>query len=502
MSKVRNFAELAPNVGFSEFDFYDLYRSTFEKSELGRVKKLLPLHAMAENFGLVSKSMRPKLGRKSYFTPEGKVALMFLKMYTGMSCPKLMEQLNGNIHYQMFCDVIIDPTRPLTNYKLLDDIMLELAGKLKIQQLQDILAEQWKPYMQNLDTMYTDATCYESEMRYPTDPKLLWEGIEKSYETMCELSKRLRIHRPRTKFIDVQKANLAFRKQRKHSKSQTRKMTRRLLELLGKILKEIRKTERAYENAQSLLTAREKSDLEIITKMYRQQKNHFQSKDCRDSIPNRIVSISKPYVRPIVRGKEVKSVEFGAKVNNILVDGISFIEKLSFNAFNEGTRLIHCLKMHKRLFRVEAKKSGRGSRLCRNQQQGLLQGERDTDIVREARKAVQLGKERERPCQTGTCQSEGDSDGGLVRHTEKALRPEADQGPDEADGNPVHLLRHPHGKRGAAGGQDRAESTTGGCLKQKYAHRKVLSRGNYASAIENGQIVRPKRPERDMKTEI
>ena len=77
----------------------------------------------------------------------GEVALMFLKMYTGMSCPKLMEQLNGNIHYQMFCDVIIDPTRPLTNYKLLDDIMLELAGKLKIQQLQDILAEQWKPYM-------------------------------------------------------------------------------------------------------------------------------------------------------------------------------------------------------------------------------------------------------------------------------------------------------------------------------------------------------------------
>ena len=138
---------------------------------------------MAENFGLVSKSLRPKLGRRSYFTPEGKVALMFLKMYTGLSCPKL-----------------------------------------KIQQLQDILAEQWKPYMQNLDMMYTDATCYESEMRYLTDPKLLWEGIEKSYETMCELSKRLGIHRPRTKFIDVQKANLAFRKQRKHSKSQTRKM--------------------------------------------------------------------------------------------------------------------------------------------------------------------------------------------------------------------------------------------------------------------------------------
>jgi hypothetical protein len=59
-----------------------------------------------------------------------------------------------------------------------------------------------------------------------------------------------------------------------------------------------------------------------------------------------------------VRGKEVKSVEFGAKCNNIMVDGISFIEKLSFNAFNEGTRLEHCIKMHERLFGVDVKKVG------------------------------------------------------------------------------------------------------------------------------------------------
>ena len=127
MLKVRNFSEIAPNIAFPEFNFYELYYSTFEKSELGRIKKLLPLREMAENFGLVRKSMRPKLGRRSFFIPEGKVALMFLKMYTGLSCPKLLEQLNGNIHYQIFCDVIIDPTRPLTSYKLLVDIILELA---------------------------------------------------------------------------------------------------------------------------------------------------------------------------------------------------------------------------------------------------------------------------------------------------------------------------------------------------------------------------------------
>ena len=97
MAKVRNLAEIASNIGFTEFDFYDLYRSTFEKSELGRIKKLLPLRKMAENFGLVRISLRPKSGRRSYFTLEGKVAMMFLKMSIGLSCPKLMEQLNGNI---------------------------------------------------------------------------------------------------------------------------------------------------------------------------------------------------------------------------------------------------------------------------------------------------------------------------------------------------------------------------------------------------------------------
>ena len=55
MSKVRNFSEIASNVAFPEFNFYELYYSTFEKSELGRIKKLLPLREMAEDFGVKEK---------------------------------------------------------------------------------------------------------------------------------------------------------------------------------------------------------------------------------------------------------------------------------------------------------------------------------------------------------------------------------------------------------------------------------------------------------------
>ena len=66
------------------------------------------------------------------------------------------------------------------------------------------------------------------------------------------------------------------------------------------------------------------------------------------------------------------------------------------------------------------------------------------------------------------------------------------QGPDEADGNPVHLLLHTHGKHSSAGVQDRAESTAGTCLKRKHSHRNELLQGNYASLIENRQNIRPK----------
>lgn len=48
MAKIRNFAEIAPNLPFTEYDFYEEYRGAFEKTELGRMKKILPLHELAK----------------------------------------------------------------------------------------------------------------------------------------------------------------------------------------------------------------------------------------------------------------------------------------------------------------------------------------------------------------------------------------------------------------------------------------------------------------------
>jgi len=91
------------------------------------MKKLLPLHEMTESLGLVSKSVMPKSGRKSYFNPEVKVAPMFLKMKTRMSQSGItldwkerLEALKFLLEGRDVCDVKTDLTRGIVTDDTLD----------------------------------------------------------------------------------------------------------------------------------------------------------------------------------------------------------------------------------------------------------------------------------------------------------------------------------------------------------------------------------------------
>ncbi len=161
MVKIQKISEIEPRLGFTEFDMLKKYRQSFPTSELGRLHALFPFSELARQMHLKSSA----LGRKSYFSPEGKIALMVLKSYTNFSDSQLIEPLNGNIHYQLFCGVQIDPLHPLTNPKIVSAIRQELADRLDIEFLQAILADHWKPYLENLHVCMTDATYYESRLQ-------------------------------------------------------------------------------------------------------------------------------------------------------------------------------------------------------------------------------------------------------------------------------------------------------------------------------------------------
>ena len=342
MRKIRRIYETTQEINFiSPQKEFLLYWNSFQQSELGHIYQAIPWHGLARKL----KIRDYRKGPDRIFSPQGMLALMFLKSYVGCSDRKLISHLNGNIDFQMFCGIFLGPDR-ISNYKIVSEIRCRLARHLDIKSLQEALAESWKPYLSDTNVMLEDATCYETSMRYPTDVKLLWECTEWSYAQLKLICKYLKIRMPRNKYEDQwNKYNNYSHKRRKTHKA-TGKRTRSLLYLLGKLVTQLSDVEDRY---QSRLNMPKKyySRLKVVRKVLTQQQEIFQS---RMSVPDRIVSISKSYIRPIVRGKEVKAVEFGAKVNMIQFDGINFIEYLSFNAFNEGTRLIQSIRYGRSLF--------------------------------------------------------------------------------------------------------------------------------------------------------
>ena len=86
------------------------------------------------------------------------------------------------------------------------------------------------------------------------------------------------------------------------------------------------------------LTIRQTERLNTIRAIYEQKKYMFDNRTHR--VSDRIVSVSQPFVRPIVRGKAGKPVEFGAKLDISVVDGWTRLECYSFAAYNEAGNLI------------------------------------------------------------------------------------------------------------------------------------------------------------------
>ena len=167
---------------------------------------------------------------------------------------------------------------------------------------------------------------------------------------MPALQGSLGIRRPRNKYRNVAESYLSYCKKRKRRASRTRMLKRRMIKLLEKLLSQRDGIHSEY-GALLRYTQDYQKRLSIIRKVLVQEKEMFEGRKVSD----RIVNIDRHYVRPIVRGKETKSVEFGAKVNNIQIDGISFIEHLSFKAFNEGIRLKDCIRMQQKLMNVRVR---------------------------------------------------------------------------------------------------------------------------------------------------
>jgi hypothetical protein len=201
-------------------------------------------------------------------------------------------------------------------------------------------------------TMIVDATCTPADIKYPTDAGLLADAIEKTdamIDTMQEPLKGIRA-RPRTYREKSRKLYVGFVKQRKPTAKAIRKCRGKQLNYLKRNLSAIE----AMRAEGGVLFTKELDLLSVIWLLYEQQRSMHKNRSTR--VDDRIVSLSQPHIRPIVRGKAGAATEFGAKVQISVVNGYVFPTYMSFDAFSEGKLLCDAINDYRERFGVLPKR--------------------------------------------------------------------------------------------------------------------------------------------------
>lgn len=194
----------------------------------------------------------------------------------------------------------------------------------------------------NGGTLIVDATCAPSDIRYPTDTALLNDARENSEEIIDQLHQPGLKEKPRTYRERAHKEYVHFVRKRKPGKKKIRKCVKQQLGYLRRNLETIGRMRREGGD----LSPHWLDRLDTLQKVYEQQE--YMYRNGVHSVENRIVSISRPYLRPIVRGKARSPVEFGAKLDISVVDGYTRLETLSFDAYNEAAFLKAVIERYRR----------------------------------------------------------------------------------------------------------------------------------------------------------
>ena len=326
------------------FSHQQLLHEKFLQTDLGKLYVSIPFEELAASIA-TPPAAKSGLGRKPWFDVKGGIALMILKHYLGISDGLLIERINTDWSMQLFCGILLKPHERIRDTNLPSWWRTYLGRHADISTMQQCLATHWKPFMNDTAIGMQDATCYESRISFPTDVKLVWNCCKEVYLLIQQKRKELKLRKGRMNYGDRKKDFTNFQRTKKKTRRTEKKVRKKLLKFLFRLLQHITELDEKYQLTFSNKQAKKYS---AIVKIYAQQheKLYGNAKEIKD----RIVSLSKPYIRPIIRGKETKVVEFGAKVNMLQVDGINFIEHLSYNAFNEGTRLQSGIHLHRKLF--------------------------------------------------------------------------------------------------------------------------------------------------------
>jgi len=329
------------------------------------LSKIVPWDKFASIYMSV---MSTDMGRQG-LSPRLVLGALIIKHLENLDDRGVISSIQENVYMQYFVGLKGFSTQPIFDASLFVEIRkrigAELFDTLNVDLIKSISAKKDKqpssnskkegndspPTKKNSGKMQADATVADQYITYPTDNGILnasRKQCEKMIDKLYALNDKQGV-KPKTYRRTIDKLYLEYAKKKKKSKSTHRKMTRKLLEAVNRDIKHINLMLDIFETKKlpCLLNYKEQRMLWIINTVYEQQKQMYDNDT--HSCVHRIVSIFQPHVRPIVRGKQGKQVEFGSKLGVSLDNGFARINTLSWDAYNEGGDLIAQVEDYKQI---------------------------------------------------------------------------------------------------------------------------------------------------------
>ena len=360
-----------------------------------KLSKVVPWDDLAKVY---ITNLNPYSGRES-IDARMVIGALIVKHKLGLDDRGTVSMISENIYLQYFCGLtsfqVTAPFHPTvfvdirkrmgaTSFDKWNEKIIEKADSIQPKKKQNISknsstenmpsnttkdkpSSQEQPDIPNKGTLKIDATVADQKIVYPTDAGLLNTARKESERFIDLLYKQSTYtNKPRTYRRIAATGFLNFSKNRRKSKKNIRKFIRKQLGYLKRNLSHIahlldnieakkrdEKLAHLYFKSnphpyQFPLSWRDQKIYWVLQLLYDQQKYMYDQKT--HSVTDRVVNIYQPYVRPIPRGKDKASTEFGAKISASEVDGFSRVEHISWDNFNESVDLELQVNLYKKTY--------------------------------------------------------------------------------------------------------------------------------------------------------
>jgi hypothetical protein len=330
-------------------DFCQLYQLNLNKDNRWiQLGSILPWDKMVSVYG---KKLSMNMGART-IDPRVVIGAFIVKHKLNISDQETIETIRENPYIQFFLGLDSLHTDPLFSPSLFVEIRKRLGKEsfdsfttMIIEQGASINKKEDNKQVGNQGKLKIDATVADQYIRYPNDLGILNEtrvNTEKQVDLLFAMSS-MRV-KPRTYRRLAHRRYVSMTKKKKKQKSKLRMEIRYQLQCVERNLRHIDKLLDALGPSIPFGSV-ELKKLYVAHEVVRQQRHMYDHKVNR--IDDRIVSVSQPHVRPIVRGKQGKDVEFGSKLGLSLFNGFTANQTLSWDAYHESVDLINQAESYK-----------------------------------------------------------------------------------------------------------------------------------------------------------